>query len=181
MQIPIPVLESERLRLRGHGPEDFDDCAALWGDPQITQHIGGRPLTREEVWSRLLRNAGIWLWFGYGYWVVEEKDTQQFVGEVGYANLQREIQPPLDDLPELGWVLAKPFHGKGYATEAVRAAISWGDQRLGYGQSTCMIDPENAPSIRVAQKCDFRESHRADYNGEPIIVFTRKTLDHPRG
>jgi RimJ/RimL family protein N-acetyltransferase len=176
MQIIVPVLESARLRLRGHRPEDLDDCAALWGDPEVTRHIGGRSLTREEVWARLLRYAGSWFWLGYGYWVVEEKCTQQFVGEVGYANLQREVRPPVGDPPELGWVLARPFHGKGYATEAVRAAISWGDQKMGFGQSFCMIDPDHARSIRVAEKCDFKESHQADYKGEPVIVFRRETL-----
>lgn len=180
MQSLIPVLESPRLRLRGHRPEDLDDCAALWGDPEITRHIGGRPLTREEVWARLLRYAGSWFWLGYGYWVVEETCTGQFVGEVGYANLRREIQPSLGDLPELGWVLAAPFHGKGYATEAVRAAISWGDQRIGFGKSICIIDPDNSRSIRVAEKCAFKELHRAAYQGEAVIVFTRNTLSDRR-
>ncbi len=109
----IPILESERLRLRGHRLEDYRHCAALWGDPEVTRFIGGRPLSGEEVWARVLRYAGHWVWMGYGYWVVEEKFTGKFVGEVGYANLKREIQPSLGNLPELGWVLATPFHRGG--------------------------------------------------------------------
>jgi RimJ/RimL family protein N-acetyltransferase len=60
----IPVLESERLRLRGHRPEDYGNSAALWGDPEVTRSIGGSPPTREEVWARLLRYAGHWAWMG---------------------------------------------------------------------------------------------------------------------
>jgi RimJ/RimL family protein N-acetyltransferase len=95
MTSPIPVLESERLALRGHRPEDFANCVALRGDPEVTRYIGGRPLTSEEVWVRLLRYAGHWIWLGYGYWVVEEKSLGKLVGELGYANLQRDIQPTI--------------------------------------------------------------------------------------
>ncbi len=121
----------------------------------------------------MLRYAGHWVWMGYGYWVVEEKSTGKFVGEVGYANLKREIQPPVGNLPELGWVLATPFHGRGYATEAVQTVTAWGDQKFGREQTICIIDPGHVRSIRVAEKCGFKESYRASYKGEPILVFTR--------
>jgi RimJ/RimL family protein N-acetyltransferase len=169
----IPVLESERLRLRGHRPEDFGDSAALWGDPEVTRYIGGRPLTREEVWARLLRYVGHWAWMRYGVWVVEERATGEFVGEVGYADYRRDIQPPLGEMPELGWVVAKDFHGNGYASEAVRAAMKWADERFGGRRTVCSIHPENLRSIRLAEKCGFQESQRTTYKGEPTIVFTR--------
>ncbi len=95
-----------------------------------------------------------------------------FVGEVGYASLHRDIQPPLH-MPEFGWVLATPFHGRGYATEAVRTATAWGDQQFGAQQTICIIDPENLRSIRVAEKCRFKVSHQASYKGGSIIVFAR--------
>ena len=170
----IPVLESERLRLRGHRPVDYEDSAAMWGDVEVARYVGGKPLTREEVWARLLRYVGHWAWMGYGLWVVEEKDTGKFVGEVGYANYKRDIQPPLTDMPELGWVLARDFHGKGYATEAVRVATAWGDERFGSQRTVCIIDPENVASIRVAEKCGFKESARTIYKDHATIVFTRQ-------
>lgn len=169
----IPVLESERLSLRGHVPNDYEDGIAMWGDPHVTQYVGGKPLTREEVWARLLRYRGHWAWLGYGLWVAVEKATGKFVGEVGYANHHRDIQPPLEGMPELGWVLATNFHGKRYATEAVRAAIRWGDGQFGGQRTCCIIHPENARSIRVAEKCGFTETARTIYKGEPTIVFTR--------
>jgi RimJ/RimL family protein N-acetyltransferase len=175
----IPELETERLRLRGHRPEDFGNCEALWGDAEVTRYIGGKPLEREEVWARLLRYAGHWAWLGYGFWLVEEKGTGRFVGEVGYANLQRAIQPPLEGMPELGWALATSAQGKGYATEAVRAATEWGEQQFGEQQTACIIHPENGRSIRVAEKCEFRESHRAVYKGQPAIIFTRQAQKSP--
>src|SRR5215470_14680768 len=130
----IPTLCTARLRLRPHHRGDFAAACALWSDPYVTRYIGGRPLTREEVWARLLRYTGSWYWLGFGYWAVEELSSGQFIGELGYAQNERIFDPPLallDDrgrtLPEIGWVLAPEFHGKGYATEAVLAALAWGD------------------------------------------------------
>ena len=121
----IPAVETPRLRLRPHRREDFPACMALWADPYVTRYIGGKPPSREEVWARFLRYAGSWHRLGFGYWAVEELSTGQFIGELGYAQNERTFDPPLtllDDagrtMPELGWVLAPEFHGKGYATEA---------------------------------------------------------------
>ena len=81
----IPAVDTARLTLRGHRIEDFDECAAMWGDPEVTRHIGGRPFTEEEVWTRLLRYVGHWSLLGFGYWVIREKATHRFVGEAGFA------------------------------------------------------------------------------------------------
>jgi RimJ/RimL family protein N-acetyltransferase len=172
-QREIPVLESERLWLRGHRPEDYGNSVKLWADPEVTRYIGGRPLTGEEVWERLLRYVGHWAWLGYGPWAIEEKATGKFIGQAGYANHKRDIQPPLAEMPELGWALASDCRGKGYATEAVRAAMIWGDERFNGQRSFCIIHPENVRSMRVAEKCGFKKSGHATYKGEPTVVFIR--------
>ena len=56
----IPVLETARMRLRGHVEADLDASAAMWGNPEVTRFIGGKAATRDETWSRLLRYAGLW-------------------------------------------------------------------------------------------------------------------------
>jgi RimJ/RimL family protein N-acetyltransferase len=168
----IPVLETERLRLRGHRLDDFEACVALWADPAVTRYIGGKPSTRELTWARLLRYAGHWSMLGFGYWVVEEKASGDFAGEVGFADFKRDIDPPID-VAELGWVLVPRMHGKGYGTEAVRAALEWGDRHFGSTRTVCLIAPENAPSIRVAEKCGYREILRTAYKDEPTLLFER--------
>jgi hypothetical protein len=70
--VEAPVIETERLRLRGHRPEDFAVCTAMWADPVVTRYIGGKPLSEEDVWARTLRYLGHWAWLGFGYWVMEE-------------------------------------------------------------------------------------------------------------
>lgn len=113
---------------------------------------------------------------GFGYWVVEERTSNQFVGEVGFANYEREIVPPIGGVPEIGWVLSPAMHGKGYATESVRAAIKWGAGRFGSIRTVCLIAPQNTASIRVAEKCEYKEVRRTTYEGDPTILFEREGL-----
>ena len=175
LQFPagVPVLETERLRLRGHRLDDFAACAAMWADPVVTRHIGGTVFSGEESWTRLLRYAGHWALLGFGYWAVEEKLTGRFVGETGFADCKRDIEPPLGETPEIGWAFTSPSHGRGYATEAVRAAVAWGDKHFRPSPTTCIIDPANLPSIRVAEKCGYRKSRVTTYKGQTTIVFVR--------
>ena len=169
----VPTVEAARLRLRGHRVEDLGDCAAMWADASVVRHIGGRPFAAEETWSKILRYAGLWALLGYGYWAIEEKASGRYVGNVGFADFKREVQPSFDGAPEIGWALAPWAQGKGFATEAVGAATGWGDRHLAAAATVCMIDPDNAASIRVAQKCGYREFARATYKNQPTILFRR--------
>lgn len=168
-----PVLETERLTLRGHRLDDFPDCAAMWADPAVVRHIGGKPLPAEDVWAKLLRNVGHWALLGFGYWVVRERETGRFVGEVGLMEARREVTPSLVGAPEHGWALASWAHGRGFATEAVRATLAWVEASLGPRRTVCLIDPDNTASIHVAVKCGYREFARSTYKGEPTILFER--------
>jgi len=169
----IPSLETERLILRPHGREDFESCAVLWANPDVVRYIGGKPFTREEVWARLLRYVGHWQWLGFGFWALEEKATGRFAGELGFAEFMRDLDPPTVGIPEVGWVLAPHAHGKGYATEAVRAVVAWGDARFNGGRTICLIDPENAASIRVAEKCGYAQAQQVIYKNHATCLFER--------
>lgn len=169
----IPVLETVRLRLRAHRLEDFPECARMWSDPNVTRNIRSTPFTAEETWSRLLRYIGHWNLLGFGYWVIEQKETRTFLGEVGFADYKRAITPPLEGVPEIGWVLGAHAHGRGFATEAVSAVITWGDSHFGAKRTACIIAPENAASIRVAVKCGYREFQRTTYHGNPTLMYVR--------
>lgn len=173
-QAEFPI-ETPRLILRKHRLDDFEASAAMWADPAIVRFIGGRVSTREEAWGRFLRHAGHWAVLGFGSWVVEEKAGGQFIGEVGFLHLKRDLIPSegFADAPELGWALLPTTHGQGYATEAVSAAIAWGERSFGWTRMVCLIHPENIPSQRVAAKCGFNEYVRSTYKSEPTILYQR--------
>ena len=168
-----PPLDTARLTLRGHTLADRADSTAMWADPAVVRYIGGRPFTAEESWARLLRNVGHWALLGHGYWAVRERATGRFVGEVGLAELRRELSPPLDG-PEAGWVLAPWAHGQGFATEAMQAVLAWAETRFGAGaRTTCIIDVDHAASIHVAGKLGYREVDVRSYKGTPVRVLAR--------
>jgi len=169
-----PTLETDRLRLRAYRRDDFGALHAMWADPVVMRHVLGRASTEEESWARLLRYAGLWPLLGYGYWAVEERGSRSFVGDVGFADFHRAMTPSLGDAPEAGWVLASWAYGRGYATEAVRAALAWSDSHLGDVEYTvCMIAPENMASIGVASKCGYVETGRGIYKGQEDLLFRR--------
>jgi RimJ/RimL family protein N-acetyltransferase len=171
----VPTVETARLTLGGRRLEDFAEYASMWGDANVTRHItGGTPATEEDSWGKFLRMAGHWPLLGFGYWLVREKATGRLVGEVGFANLRRHVAPALGEAPEIGWVLATWAWGKGYATEAARAAIAWGDTQFRSLRTVCLIHPDNRASIRVAEKCGYREFARSTYKGDPTVLFERE-------
>ena len=174
MLAPSEPIKTERLILRAHRIEDIDEMYAMWSDPAVTHYIGGKTFSREEVWARLLRYAGTWTLLGYGFWVIREVASGDFVGEVGFHSLRRDIVPPFGDRPELGFALVPRAHGRGFATEAARAALKWGDLAWGDQETVCMIAPENAPSLRIAAKLGYSETCRAEYKGAPMILFARR-------
>lgn len=169
----VPVIETARLILRGHQLDDFDSLAAMWGDPVVARFIGGRPSTRDESWARLTRYVGHWALLGFGYWAVEVKGEGRYIGDVGFADWKRDIVPSLDGMPESGWAFAASAHGRGIASEAVAAALQWGDKHFAGKTTTCIISPENTASIRVAEKVGYREFCRADFKGAATIQYRR--------
>lgn len=167
----IPTLETARLVLRAHKLEDFPALAALWADSIVTRFIGGRVSTESQSWLRFLQYAGLWTIKGFGYWAVVEKATGAYVGDVGFAEFKRAIVPPITDTPEVGWVLAPSAHGKGYATEAVGAAVAWGRTRFTPGRAVCIIDPQNLASMRVAEKLGFRAFAQTTFGEDPVVLL----------
>jgi RimJ/RimL family protein N-acetyltransferase len=170
----VPVVETPRLILRSYIIADFPHVAAAWADPEIVRYISaGRPFTKEESWARFLRNIALWSMLGYGYWAATEKSTGRYVGDVGFADFKREIEPSVEGVPEIGWVLARWSHRMGYATEAAQGAIGWLERALGPQRTVCIIDDENRASIRVAEKLGYREFARTEYKSTPVVMFER--------
>ena len=171
----IPRLETPRLILRGHRLEDFEASVAIWTDPVVHRFFHGQSMAREDIWGRLLRTIGTWAAFGYGSWAVEEKATGAYVGRVGVAEVMRDIDVPVAGMPEAGWTLASRVHGRGYATEAMGAALAWLDGRLPHARMFCLLHPDNAASIRVAEKCGFRPWRETTYKDERTLVWLRES------
>lgn len=167
-----PTLRTQRLLLRPHTPADLDECAAMWADPRVTEHIAGRPLTREECWRNIQRYVGHWALFGYGHFAVRDTTTGAFLGDVGLMDSRRDTQPSFEGTIEAGWAFAPAAGGRGYAREAVAALLEWADGR-GIVRTVCIIDHANARSVRLAQAVGFRPAGECRYRDGRVMLFGR--------
>ena len=154
-----PVIETARLRLRCFREEDWPAWSATLADPEVVRHLGGIQFTAEDSWRRILSAAGAWPVLGYGYWAVERKEDELLVGQAGFADFKRDMSPSIVGMPEMGWIFASASQGRGYATEAVLAALAWADEALRGREIVAIVDAANAASIRV---CLLYTSDAAD-------------------
>lgn len=169
----IPTIETERLILRAYAPDDFEAFAAMWADPDVVHFIGGRVFSREQSWQRFLTRAGGWQHMGFGFFAVIEKASGHLVGEAGFHEARRVIEPPLEGTLEAGWALMPVAQGWGYATEAMNAAINWAGGAFPGRRMTCLINVDNLASMRVAARLGFTEFARTVYADDKVVLFER--------
>lgn len=170
----VPEIETERLLLRGLQVGDIDAHAALWADPIVTRFIGGKPQSREEAWNGLLRHFGMWSAVGFGFWAIVDKASGRLIGEAGFQDRQRGLNPSLDGTLEAGWTFLPAAHGKGFASETLAAMLKWADERFLNQPVTCIIEPENTASLRLAEKFGFVSFGQSEYHGKTLRLFMRQ-------
>ena len=168
-----PTLVTSRLVLRPPAAHDLEPLTAIRSDERVGKFTGGTR-SEQDVWFTLLRSHGLWSMLGYGYWTAEHRKTGALIGEVGFADFKRGLTPDISGIPEAGWIIAPDAWGQGYASEAVGAIHDWLDHARP-GRSTCIINPDNNASIRVAEKQGYTESALTDIKGSPVIIFERLT------
>lgn len=139
--MPVPVLETERLRLRAPCMEDLPLWTSIWTDP-----TGANTLDQEGAWENFCTYVAGWTLHGHGLWSVERKSDDTLVG---FVLLGLEWG---DEAPELGWALSSEHRGKGYAVEAASAAQSHALALFGPGVVLSYIAEDNAGSIKVAER-----------------------------
>lgn len=166
----MTVLTTERLILTPVSIDDFDDQLALWGDADFTRYVMGRSLGPEQVWFRLLRDIGHWTALGRGNWSMRLSETGAYVGTVGVLDYRRDLDQPFD-APEVGWGIGGEYHGHGLAREGLDAALAWADAR--YPRTVCMIGPDNAPSLKLAERVGYRPYAQGRYEDAPTTLLER--------
>lgn len=148
-----PALVTERLELWRPRLGDEAQMFAIVSDPVTGRYLG--PVKRADHFTRFQRGAGSWFLHGYGSFMVRLKGQREAIGNCGVFHSYRGLGEDFDDMPEAGWILAESAVGKGIAREAMDAALAWFDKQHGPRAVVCMIDPGNAPSIKLAGKLGF--------------------------
>ncbi len=167
-----PTLTTDRLLLRPFEEADFPHAAAMWGDADVVRYIGGKTRSPQEVWFASVRGRGMWDVKGYGGWSVIDRETGTYLGEVGFSDFKRGIEPDLSQWPEAGWTFGRASWGRGIGSEAVKLIHAWLDETQP-GQSVCVIDEDNIASRRVAEKAGYGFWTLSTLRDHPVTVFRR--------
>jgi RimJ/RimL family protein N-acetyltransferase len=146
------TLETSRLTLRQWTLDDFEPFASVAADPQVMRFISadGKPMSRFGAWQGLTSIVGHWTLRGFGQFAVIERSSGNFVGRLG--PWYPEGWPDF----EIGWALRSEYWGKGYATEGASKCIEYAFSELNREHLVSLIVPENARSIRVAERLGER-------------------------
>ncbi|XVQ11945.1 GNAT family N-acetyltransferase [Spirillospora sp. CA-255316] len=163
------MLETERLILRPLSGADFDDYAAMLTDPEVADGLAETVgTTPEDAWRSLATFIGHHEIRGFSHWAMIEKETGRFVGRAGPWS-------PLG-FPGLGvgWCLAREHWGKGYATEAGRAAVAYCFSALDAEEVVSLILPRNDRSIAVAERIGHSHLRDEEYRGQAVHVYGQR-------
>jgi RimJ/RimL family protein N-acetyltransferase len=160
------ILETERLRLRKFRPDDVDELAAMVGDPEQMRFYP-YTRTREDASAWLERNRALYERQGFGFWLVEDRNTSRFLGYCGIRPLELDGAT----VTEIGWHMRKTSWNRGLATEAATAVRDAAFARFAQSRLVALIPPANAASRRVAEKIGMREGEETLFDGVQYATF----------
>lgn len=158
--LTIPELRTERLLLRAWRDEDLQPFAEMGADPEVMRYYSSA-LKRDQSAARVRKYLVEWGTQGLGKWAVEIPGVTPFAGAVGLSRVNFNVH--FAPAVEVGWRIARPFWGQGYATEAARAALDWAFWPLDLHQVVAYTPLANSRSIRVMKKLRMRYAGDFDH------------------
>ncbi len=163
MVLDIPVVETERLVLRGLREADVPAVAAFYATERA-KWVGGLqdPI---DCWRIVATWLGHWVMRGYGMWAIEDRASGQMAGLTGFI-----FRDGWDE-PELGWHIYGGFEGKSIAYEAASAARSFGAAQFGLDGVISYIAPDNTRSVALATRLGARFERNGALMGTPCHVY----------
>lgn len=160
------MLETERLILRPMTEADIEDVFILRRDDEVMRYIREPVLSRREAedWINLISSR--WAKDEIGFCSVFEKQSGKFAGWCGLWQLKenREI--------EVGYAMVKEFWGKGFASEAARAFLEYGFDKLKLEKIVAVARPENAGSRRVMEKIGMRFDYVGKFYDRDLVHYS---------
>lgn len=154
------MIRAPRLLLRQWRAEDREPFAAMGQDPEVMEHFPAL-LTREESDAGADRAEAYIAQNGFGFWAVEIPGEASFAGFIGLKNpgFEAHFTPCI----EIGWRLARPFWGRGYATEGAEAALKFGFTQLALKEIVAFAVPGNVRSLAVMWRIGMEFSQEFDH------------------
>ena len=164
---------TERVEMRVPVAADLAPMAAIVSNAATRRYLGP-DFEMSDHFARFCRNAGSWLLYGYGAFMLRRRGSEELVGNGGVFHSWRGLGADFDDSPEAGWILRHDQVGRGIGLEAMTAALGWFDRAHGPRRVVCMTTPDNEASIRLAGRLGFaplRDTTLPD--GDVVRLFAR--------
>jgi RimJ/RimL family protein N-acetyltransferase len=162
------TIETARLVVRPKTADDLDAMVALYEDPEVAVWLGwgrGEEVDRAEAQRRLERHIEHQRVHGFSVGAVVEKATGDVIGHCGLQHL--DAGPEI----EVGWALLSSRWGRGYATEAARAAVLYGFDEVGLETIVAVTRPDNVRSRRVMERLGMRYAGPGTYYGLEQVKY----------
>ena len=166
MTMTMTTLKTDRLILRPWRDADFEPFAAMSADPAVMETLMG-PLTREKSDAVATRLKSQIERDGFGFWAMELPGIAPFIGFTGIRVVDFAapfVPPPPARIVEIGWRLAHEHWGKGYASEAARAALAHGFGPLGLDEIVALTAQTNARSRAVMTRLGMTHNPADDFD-----------------
>ena len=148
--LPWLILETERLVVRELALEDMDALFELYSYEGMTDYMEGLYPYEEECAYQKAYIANMYDFFGYGMWLVFEKESGKLVGRAGV-----EHREALDGELELGYAIGTPWQGKGFATEVCEGILKYVQEELYFEEIVSLVEPLNKASVHLLEKLGF--------------------------
>jgi RimJ/RimL family protein N-acetyltransferase len=165
-------LETPRLRMRPYAAEDFENFYFLGSDPEVMRYISnGVPRTRAEAAEVFPKLTDHWQEHGFGVWVLEDRETGQYLGRCGLRHL-----PEIGEI-ELLYTLMQHAWGRGIGTEAARESLRYGFEVLRLKRTIAIAEPANRASWRIMEKLGMKLEKQAPYKGVDVVWYAIERND----
>lgn len=169
--LPWTILETPRCIVREMTVEDLDALYELYRPEEITRYMEGlRKDPREEKEYSAAYIESMYRFYGYGLWLVTEKNTGRIIGRAGLDHLELEGEI----LPQLGYLIAREKQNQGYASEVCSKVLEYAGEELGFSSVYCMIQKENRASVHLAKKLGFHLDKEVQYQGQEMYLYQYK-------
>ena len=159
------ILETERLKLREILPSDAEMMYNLNLDPEVIRYTGDPPFASVEEAENFIQNYPDYKKNGYGRWAVIRKADDEVLGWCGLKYL------PEDDETDIGYRFFKKYWGAGYATEAAKACLDFGFQKLGLETIIARAMHANIASINVMKKLGMQYWKETLCAHDPAVCY----------
>jgi RimJ/RimL family protein N-acetyltransferase len=170
-------LRTSRLLLRPWRDADIAAFVELSADPAVMEYLS----PPDQSWTA--RARAHWAEHGFGQWVVEISGEVPFIGVVGLNRVTFEA--PFTPAVEVAWRLARAYWGRGYATEAARAALDYGFEELGLTEIVAQTVPANQRSRGVMERLGMTRLPEDDFDHPrvegPLKRHVLYRLRNPKG